>query len=88
MTDTPVTLLDLETESRSIVIVQTISNGDTTHSPSGDAVYDALALKESTSNKSSNISTDSSSTTKYPTTKAVADYVSSIIGSIEEDMLS
>jgi len=30
-------------------IVQTITNGDTTHSPSGDAVFDALALKSPTS---------------------------------------
>ena len=28
------------------VITQTITNGDTTHSPSGDAVYDALANKQ------------------------------------------
>lgn len=27
------------------LIVQTITNGDTTHAPSGDAVFDALALK-------------------------------------------
>jgi len=32
-------------------IVQTITNGDTTHTPSSDAVYDALALKENTANK-------------------------------------
>lgn len=88
MTDTPVTLLNLETESRSIVIVQSISNGDTTHAPSGDAVYDALVLKEATSNKSSNMTTDTGSTTKYPSVKAVEDYVESIIGDIEEDMLS
>lgn len=28
------------------LITQTITNGDTTHSPSGDAVFDALALKQ------------------------------------------
>jgi hypothetical protein len=30
------------------VVVQTITNGDTTHAPSGDAVFDALAGKEPT----------------------------------------
>ncbi len=30
-------------------IVQVITNGDTTHTPSGDAVYDALVLKENAS---------------------------------------
>ena len=39
-------------------------------------------------NKSSNITTDTGSTTKYPTVKAVEDYVDSIIGDLEEDMLS
>lgn len=32
-------------------ITQTITNGDTTHAPSGDAVFDALALKEDKANK-------------------------------------
>ena len=31
-----------------VSLVQTIDNGDTTHAPSGDAVYDALALKRDT----------------------------------------
>jgi hypothetical protein len=31
--------------ARAAVIASSISNGDTTHSPSGDAVFDALALK-------------------------------------------
>jgi len=88
MTDTPVTLLNLETESRSIIVVQSISNGDITHAPSGDAVYDALDSKETTSNKSSDISTDASSTTKYPTTKAVAEYVDAIIGDAEDWLTS
>jgi len=88
MTDTPVTLLNLETESRSIIIVQSISNGDTTHAPSGDAVYDALALKEDTSNKSSNMTTDTGSTTKYTTVKAVEDYVESIIGDADDWLTS
>lgn len=32
-------------------ITQVITNGDTTHAPSGDAVFDALALKENLTNK-------------------------------------
>lgn len=32
------------------LITQTITNGDTTHAPSGDAVFDALALKADDSN--------------------------------------
>lgn len=47
-----------------------------------------LNNKENTNNKSSNMTSDSGSTTKYPTVKAVQDYVDSIIGDIEEDMLS
>ena len=70
-------------------ITQEITNGDTTHAPSGDAVYDALALKANTSqignmevttNKSASITTDTGSTTKYPTVKAVQDYIDSVIG--------
>lgn len=34
-----------DTRARTTVIASTIVNGDTTHSPSGDAVFDALALK-------------------------------------------
>ena len=88
MTDTPVTLLNLETESRSIILVQSISNGDTTHAPSGDAVYDALALKEDTSNKSSNMTTDTGSTSKYPTVKAVQDYIDTVIGDANDWLTS
>ena len=36
-------LLNLETETRGIVIVQTVSDGDSTHAPSADAVYDYVA---------------------------------------------
>lgn len=34
-----------DARARTAVIAATITNGDTTHSPSGDAVFDALALK-------------------------------------------
>jgi len=70
-------------------ITQEITDGDTTHAPSGDAVYDALALKANTSaignmevttNKSASITTDTGDTTKYPTVKAVEDYIDSVIG--------
>lgn len=39
-----------DTRARSAVIASSITNGDTTHSPSGDAVFDALALKQDTGN--------------------------------------
>jgi hypothetical protein len=35
-----------DARARTAVISATITNGDTTHSPSGDAVFDALALKQ------------------------------------------
>jgi hypothetical protein len=34
-----------DTDARTAIITSSITNGDTTHSPSGDAVFDALALK-------------------------------------------
>lgn len=46
------------------------------------------ANMEVTTNKSSSITTDTGSTTKYTTVKAVEDYIDSIIGDIEEDMLA
>lgn len=36
-------------------IAQTITNGDTTHAPSGDVVFDALALKASTTHASTHL---------------------------------
>lgn len=64
-------------------VVQTITNGDTSHAPSSDAVYDALALKqnslgytaEDTANKSSSYT--ASSTTTYANTKALVDGLAS-----------
>lgn len=41
-----VNLYYTDARSRAAVIAATIVNGDTTHSPSGDAVFDALAVKE------------------------------------------
>ena len=35
-------LVNLETETRTIILKQTITNGDTTHAPSCDAVYDYI----------------------------------------------
>lgn len=37
------------TQARADVIASSITNGDTTHAPSGDAVFDALALKQDAS---------------------------------------
>ena len=40
-----------------------------------DYVDEQVALKESLSNKSTNVTTDGASDTKYPSVKAVKDYV-------------
>src|SRR5699024_9100893 len=37
-----------DADARNAVLTQSISDGDTTHAPSGDAVFDALAGKEPT----------------------------------------
>lgn len=50
------------------------SSQSTTTYTSSKALYDGLATKESLSNKAQNFE-DSASTTKYPSVKAVADYV-------------
>ena len=52
-------------------VSQSITNGVTDKAPSEDAVFDALALKEDTSNKSSSYT--ASSTTTYANTKALVD---------------
>ena len=39
-----------DANARAAVIASTITNGDTTHAPSGDAVFDALSLKANISN--------------------------------------
>lgn len=49
------------------------SQSSTTY-PSSQALYDGLSFKEDLSNKAQNFE-DTTSTTKYPTVKAVADYV-------------
>lgn len=41
-----VNLYFTDARARAAVITASITNGDTTHSPSGDAVFDALALKQ------------------------------------------
>lgn len=41
--------IDLCLTAVGVTIVQTITNGDTTHAPSADVVFDALALKVTTS---------------------------------------
>jgi hypothetical protein len=44
------------------------------------ALHDLDTNKEAVSNKSQDIDTDAASTDKYPSTKAVADYVAAQIG--------
>lgn len=57
--------------------VQTsLGNADTAVQPAD------IANMEVTSNKTSDISTNKTSTTKYPTTKGVADYLDGIVGDI------
>jgi len=51
------------------VITPTITDGDTTHAPNGNAVYDALALKQTTANLET--SALDTSTTKYPCNNVV-----------------
>lgn len=45
-TQTASTISDFEGAARTAVVASSISDGDTTHAPSGDAVFDALALKQ------------------------------------------
>lgn len=44
-----------DTRAQNAVVASSITDGDTTHSPSGDVVFDALALKLSASNNLSDI---------------------------------
>jgi len=60
------------------ILASSISDGDTTHAPDGNSVFDALALKENAVNKSSDVATDIASTTKYPAVKAITDWVISL----------
>lgn len=46
LTEGTTNLYFTDARARAAVITATITNGDTTHSPSGDAVFDALAGKE------------------------------------------
>lgn len=60
----------------SLVVAQTIVNGDTTHAPSGNAVFDSLALKANTADLVSTLLIDSiadSDITHAPTRNAVFD---------------
>ena len=51
------------------------------YSVEADVVGDAIdATCEKLSNKSQSVSTDASSTTKYPSVKAVKDYVDGLVG--------
>jgi len=85
-------LLTMSTEVKSVianeVIVQSVTDGDTTHMPSADAVYDVVDGKEAKTNKSSSITTDTGSTTKYPTVKAVEDYIDAVIGDADDWLTS
>jgi len=47
-----------------------------------------IANMEVTTNKSSNMTTDTGSTTKYPTVKAVQDYIDSVIGDADDWLTS
>lgn len=43
---------------RAVIIVSTVDDGDTTHSPSGDAVFDAIAASSSAAESNANAYTD------------------------------
>ena len=47
-TQTASTISDFDSAARTAVIASSISDNDTTHAPSGDAVFDALAGKQAT----------------------------------------
>lgn len=63
-------------------VADAITNGVTTIAPSENAVFDALALKEDLTNKSTNIVTDGASDTKYPSAKAVKTYADSLVAGL------
>ena len=82
------TLTTLGGGSSTDIISQSITDGDTTHAPSGDAVYDALALKISTSSTAGLVKNDGSiDTNTYLTSSALSNYVqkSSTSGLIKND---
>lgn len=58
------------------ILTPNILDGDTTHAPTGNAVYDALILKEDVINKINVIS--GSSSVDYPTENAVVNYVTNL----------
>lgn len=68
-------------------VIDSIADGDTTHAPSRNSVFDALALKQNSigytpedqANKSTNTSLGSSNTL-YPTQNAVKTYVDNAVG--------
>lgn len=61
--------------SASSILTTTITNGDTTHAPDGNAVFDALVLKEDAANKATTFGTINN--TLYPTVQAVEDRINS-----------
>jgi hypothetical protein len=56
-------------------VADVINDGTTIVAPSQNAVFDALATKESTANKSINVTLDGSSDVKFPSVKSVKTYV-------------
>jgi hypothetical protein len=52
---------------------------DSTHRTVTDAEKITWNAKEDASNKSNDIATDASSTTKYPSVKAIKDYADSLV---------
>lgn len=56
-----------------------VNNTADTAKPVSTAQQTALNLKENTANKSTNLTTDGASDTKFPSCKAVKDYVDSLL---------
>ena len=59
------------------ILTTTITDGDTTHAPDGNAVFDALALKENSANKQNSLTTDGTGV-KFPTVDAVNTAISNV----------
>ena len=61
-------------------VSDSITDAITTIAPSQNAVFDALALKEDLTNKDTDVTLSANSDTKYPSQKAVKDYIDNLDG--------
>lgn len=73
-------MADKEDLSNKVVALDAESTDD--EYPSAKLAFDQLALKENESNKSNDIATDKASTTKFPSVKAMVDYVATLVAGL------